>query len=101
MEQYEVVWPLGPVVTEAFTPAPRLPDLSGKTIGQLSLGAFRADDMFALLREDLSGRYPGIKFVDASVLGVMHGKDEPEVIAALPEKLKAQHRTRFGVSIYN
>jgi hypothetical protein len=86
---YEVVWPLGRSVTEAFTPSSRLPDLGGKTIAQLSLGAFRADDMFGRLREHLSARFPDIKFVDASVFGRIGGRYEAEVIAALPDKLRA------------
>ena len=86
---YEVVWPLGRSVTEAFAPSSRLPDLSGKTIAQLSLGSFRSDDMFGRLREHMSTRFPDIKFVDASVFGRIHGRDEFEVIAALPDKLRA------------
>jgi len=86
--QYEVVWPLGPVVTEEFTPAPRLPDLTGKTVAQLSLGSFRSDEMFALLREELSQRYKGIKFIDQAIIGQIHGLGEREVIASMPSKLK-------------
>jgi hypothetical protein len=84
---YEVVWPLGRSVTQAFEPGARVTDLRGKTIGQLSLGSFRADDMFPLIRDQLSERFTDIKFVDASVFGRIHGRDEREVIAALPDKL--------------
>ena len=45
--------------------------------------------MFGRLREHLSTRFSDIKFVDASVFGRIHGRDEAEVIAALPNKLRA------------
>ena len=46
------------------------------------------DDIFPMIEEELSKRYPGIKFVSYHEFGSTHGGSEPEVLAALPAKLK-------------
>jgi hypothetical protein len=43
--------------------APRLPDLHGKTICELSNGAFDASRTFNYIREVLQSRFPTAKFV--------------------------------------
>ena len=85
---YEVVWPLGKIVSEQVTLAPRSAGLSGKTIGELSDYGFRAEEIFPLIRASLSKRYPGIKFVEYTAFGNTHGPQEAEIIATLPEKLR-------------
>lgn len=81
---YEVVWPLGKSVYEVMHLSGRTPDLEGKTVCELWDWVFRGNEIFPILRELLSQRYPGIKFVDYDVLGNMHGRNEREVVAALP-----------------
>lgn len=44
--------------------ANRLPDLNGKTIGEISNRAWEADRIFPFVRELLKKRYPDIKFVE-------------------------------------
>ncbi|MFH1486726.1 MAG: hypothetical protein ABIH46_11705 [Chloroflexota bacterium] len=85
---YEVVWPLGRSSYETIHMASRPPDLSGKTVCELWEWLFRGDEMFTILRDVLSKRYPGIKFVDYNTFGSTHGSKEREVIAALPELLR-------------
>jgi hypothetical protein len=85
---YEVVWPLGKIMSEKVTLAPRISDLSGKTIGELSDYGFRAEEIFPLIRASLSKRYPGIKFVEYPTFGNTHGPQEAEIIATLPEMLR-------------
>ena len=85
---YEVVWPLGKIMSEKVTLAPRIPDLSGKTICELSDYGFRAEEIFPLIRASLSRRYPGIKSVEYPTFGNTHGPQEAEIIATLPEKLR-------------
>lgn len=61
--RYEVLWPRG---KKAFTyhPLARRPStLEGQTIGELWDGLFRGNEIFPLLREGISERYPGVKFI--------------------------------------
>jgi hypothetical protein len=60
---YEVVSPVGEYVGAAQPIAPRLPDLHGKTVGEVWNGMFRGDATFPILRELLKKRYPDIQFV--------------------------------------
>lgn len=87
---YEVVWPLGRSVYETIPPASRPPDLEGKTVCELWERLFRGDEIFPIIRQSLSKRYPGIKFVDYDVFGDTHGTKQRELIAALPDMLR-QH----------
>ena len=84
---YEVVWPLGKTVSETVTPAPRIKDLKNITICELSDYGFKAEEIFPLVRALLSGRYPGIKFLEYPNFGNTHGTREAEIIAGLAEKL--------------
>ncbi|MBI2908488.1 MAG: hypothetical protein HYX92_12660 [Chloroflexi bacterium] len=87
---YEVVWPLGRSAYETLPLASRKDDLSGKTVCELWEWLFRGDEIFPIVRELLSQRYPGIKFVDYTAFGDTHGAKEKAVIAALPEMLRKQ-----------
>ncbi|MFH1486089.1 MAG: hypothetical protein ABIH46_08465 [Chloroflexota bacterium] len=87
-ESYEVVWPLGKLAYETSPMARPAGDLSGKTICELWDWVFRGEEMFPIMRESLAKRYPGIKFVDYSVFGNMHGPNERDLIASLPERLR-------------
>lgn len=46
-----------------FPYARRLPDLNGKTIGEISNRLWESDRIFPLIREELKKLYPDIKFV--------------------------------------
>lgn len=94
---YEVVWPLGKSVYEPMHLARRAPDLEGKTVCELWDWAFRGDEIFPIVRELLSKRYPSIKFVDYNVFGDTHGPKERGVIASLPELLR-KHRCDAVIS---
>ncbi|MBI2910082.1 MAG: hypothetical protein HYX92_20770 [Chloroflexi bacterium] len=87
---YEVVWPLGKSVYETVPLASRASSLEGKTICELWDWRFRGEEVFPLLRELLSRRYPGVKFVEYGVFGDTHGPKEREVIARLPQMLREQ-----------
>jgi len=84
---YKVVWPLGKSNCQMVSMKPRLVDLTGKTIAELSHGGFRDQEIRPIVEGALSKRFPGIKFVDHTVFGNIHGLNEAEVIAALPAKL--------------
>jgi len=85
---YKVVWPLGKIISEKVTLAPRISDLSGKTICELSDYGFRAEEIFPLIRASLSERYPDIRFIEYETFGNTHGPQEAEIIATLADKLR-------------
>ena len=85
--EYEVVWPLGKSAYQILPAKPGLTDLKGKTICELSDWAFRAEEVFPILRESLQKRYPGIKFAEYHLFGNTHSPKEAEVITALPDLL--------------
>jgi hypothetical protein len=85
---YEVVWPLAPVTAAPTALAPRVPDLSGKTVGELWDYLFKGEEIFPLIREALARRYPGVRFVDYETIGNIHGRDEAELAATLPALLR-------------
>jgi hypothetical protein len=88
---YKVVWPLGKLTYQPITLKPRPTDLNGLTVCELSDYGFKAEEVFPLVRKLLKQRYPDIKFVEYTVFGNTHGAQEDEVIASLPEKLKAKN----------
>lgn len=94
---YEIVWPLGKLVSQTVTPTPPITDLSGKTVCEVWDGMFRGDEMFAIIRQKLKERFPNIKFVDYTVFGNTHGPDEIAVVQALPQKL-GDHKCDLVIS---
>ena len=87
--QYEVLWPLARRAVSGQAAAPRLPDLNGKTVCELWDVIFRGETIYPLVREHIKARFPGVKFVGHAEFGNFHGAREREVVAALPEKLRA------------
>ncbi|MFH1485763.1 MAG: hypothetical protein ABIH46_06810 [Chloroflexota bacterium] len=85
---YEVVWPLGKSAYESIPPAEPAKDLRGKTICELWEWLFRGDEIFPILRELLSERFPGVKFVDYTKFGDTHGTKQRELIASRPRLLQ-------------
>ena len=67
--------------------ARRLPDLNGKTIGEISNRIWEADRIFPLIRDLLKKRYPGIKFVPYTDLpsgldNIQDNEDLGNIVAA-------------------
>ena len=58
-----VVSPIGKPISVGKPIAPRVPDLRGKTVGEVWNGMFRGDVMFPTIRQLLEKQYPGIKFI--------------------------------------
>lgn len=85
---YDVVWPRGEKSLTVEHLAKRLDTLEGKTVAQLWDYLFRGDEIFPILEEELTKRYPGIKFVRYDTFGSTHGDEEHQVLAALPAQLK-------------
>ena len=87
-DNYEVVWPCGESVGKVTPLSKRLDTLEGKTICELWDYVFQGDKIYGILEEELSKRYPGIKFVNYRRFGSTHGAEEKKTIAALPDLLK-------------
>ena len=60
---YKVLSPLGESRVEAVPPAPRLPDLRGKTICEVTNASFKSEVTFPIIRELLQKRYPDIRVI--------------------------------------
>ena len=88
-QHFDAVWPLGPraTISERFTD--RLDTLDGKVIAELWDYLYEGDRAFPILRDALHARYPNATFVEYPIFGNIHGTDELEVVASLPETLAA------------
>jgi hypothetical protein len=85
---YDVVWPQSPRGIQRRLRAERLGDLSAKRVAFLWDYLFRGDELFPILRRELTERFPGIEIVDYTVFGNLHGSDERERLAELPDQLR-------------
>ncbi len=87
---YEVVWPRGKRTVQSVRLVRRPGTLAGKTVCELWNGAFRGDETFPMLREELTKRFPGIKIVPWEEFGRMGGPTEDRILADLPAKMKTK-----------
>lgn len=85
---YEVFWPRSSRQMKKKALAPRPSTLEGKTVVQLWDFLFQGDKVFDALEEGLKARYPGLRFVSWREFGNTHGRDERQVLADLPRRLK-------------
>lgn len=88
---YEVVWPSSRRGVQPQRRAPRLETLAGARIAFLWDYLFRGDELFPVLERELQARFDGVKIVSYEEFGNLHGADEAQKIAALPEELKSRH----------
>lgn len=84
----EVVWPLGARQRASGEFAPRLGNLSGKTLAEVWSWMWGGDDAYQVLRNELLQRYPDLNIIPYTEFGNIHGPDENEVVAGLPAELK-------------
>jgi hypothetical protein len=87
---YSVVWPSSPLGVQQHRPAPRLPTLDGKRVAFLWDYLFRGDELFPVLADELERRFEGVDIVGYETFGNLHGADEKEKVAALPEELRTR-----------
>ncbi len=87
-EVYDVLAPIGRKTTRAMRQNPPLGDLNGKVIAELWDYLFRGDEMYQILRREITARYKGVRFVQFPVFGNTHGPDEASVVAQIPELLR-------------
>ena len=79
MHVFDVVSPAGGETTVPQSIAPRLPDLTGKTIGELWNGMFKGNESFPVLRRMLQDRFPGLRIIPYTEFPFLHGGDNPSV----------------------
>ena len=94
---YEVVWPLGQLAYDEVATPDRFSDLNNKTVCELWDWLFKGEEIFPMLRDLLSKRYPGIKFVEYNAFGNTHGGKQTEVFANLPRLLR-EHGCEIVIS---
>ena len=87
--EYAVVWPRSAKAVEIKPLARRLDTMDGKTVAFLWDDLFRGDEIWPILKQELSARYAGLSFVDHDAFGSTHGDDEHRVLAELPGKIKS------------
>jgi hypothetical protein len=86
---FEVFAPDGAVRGPAPVRADRLTQLAGKRVGFLWDHMFRGEEMFQEIAAYLSADH-GAVTVAHEAFGNIHGENEAEVLAALPEVLRAE-----------
>ena len=86
---YAVVWPRSAKVVEIKPLARRLDTIEGKTIAFLWDDLFRGDEIWPILKRELSSRYANVTFVDHDAFGSTHGVEELRVLAELPGNIKS------------
>ena len=94
---FQVVWPLGKHAYQTRSPNARIPDLRNKVVAETWDYLFRGEEIFPILREELTARFPGIRFIPYDVFGNLHGPQQLELIARVPELLK-QHKVDAVIS---
>src|SRR4029450_2015436 len=87
--KYDVLWPLSRRAVSDSRAGRRLPGLNGKTVAELWDVIFRGETIYPLVREYIKQRFPDVKFVGYQEFGNFHGAREHEVVATLPDKLRA------------
>ena len=87
---YDVVWPLGRPAYQTRSPNARVPDLRNKVVAEAWDYLFRGEEIFPILREELAAQFPGVRFVTYDVFGNLHGPQQRELIARVPDLLR-QH----------
>ena len=85
---YAVVWPRSAKAVEIKPLAARLDSLDGKTVAFLWDALFRGDEIWPILKEELSKRYRDMRFIDHDAFGSTHGDEEHQVLADLPGRIK-------------
>jgi len=86
--RFDVLSPLAKIAVQGFSGAQALADLSGKTVCELWDFIFRGDIIYPEIRAHLRARYPGIKFIDPTEFGNVHGPRQREIVATLGDKLR-------------
>jgi hypothetical protein len=86
---YAVVWPRSAKAVDIKPLSPRLDTMDGKTIAFLWDDLFRGDEIWPIVKQELSSRYNNVRFIDHDAFGSTHGDEEHRVLAELPDKIRS------------
>jgi len=87
---YDVVWPRSPRGVQQQRRADRLDSLEDKKVAFLWDYVFRGDELFPVLADELTDRFAGIEIVGFEEFGNLHGADEHQRVARLPDDLRTR-----------
>ncbi|MGK0225935.1 MAG: hypothetical protein ACI8XD_000745 [Thermoproteota archaeon] len=87
-DAYEVVWPRSPQAVELQDLAYRPDSLDGCTVAFLWDYMFRGDEIFPVIAEELTARFPTVEIINFDQFGTTHGDGETELLTALPQLLR-------------
>ena len=87
---YEVVWPKSPLGVQQKRAAARLDSLAGKRVAFVWDYLFRGDELFPILERELLDRFDGVEIVGFEEFGNLHGADEKDRVARLPDDLRSR-----------
>lgn len=87
---FDVVWPRSARGIQQHRCAPGLNTLTGKRVAFLWDYLFRGDELFPVLADELEARFAGVEIIDYREFGNLHGADEKERVARLPEDLRTR-----------
>lgn len=96
---YDVLSPVGAEALSEIAPTAPAGALSTAVIGQVWDYMFRGDEIFRVIQEALEQRAPGVRFIDYSVFGNIHGPDQDALTVGLPDKLNDHACTAVIVGI--
>jgi hypothetical protein len=89
MEELAVISPAGVEVEVQRAIAPRLPDLAGKTVGEIWNGVFKGDETFPVLREMFRRRFPDTRIIPYTEFPHLSGDDRPHAQQEVARQLAA------------
>lgn len=89
MQEMSVISPAGVQVVEHKTIAPRLPDLAGKTVGEIWNGVFKGDETFPIIRERFRREFPDTTIIPYTEFPFFSGDDRPHAQQAVAQQIAA------------
>jgi len=88
--EYQVVWPLGRSAVQNIAMTSGVEGLDGKTVAFVWDYLFRGPEIFEVIKEEITARYPTVEFVDYETFGNIHGSatEEKASLERLPARMR-------------
>jgi hypothetical protein len=88
--EYQVVWPLGRSAVEKIEMVSGVEGLDGKKVAFVWDYLFRGPEIFGVIKDEISARYPTAEFIDHDVFGNIHGSsaEEKAALELLPGRMR-------------
>lgn len=85
--EFDVLWPGGEATYSTISRPSARAEFSKMRIGFVWDYVFRGDKLFEIIERELSAKYPRMSFVRYEKFGNIHGAEERDVVASLPQKM--------------